>query len=67
MAVALEARMRVQDFISAEIRYLDDRDWDKWLSLFDEGVEKPRRFTEPTITILSKMEASSVSGPRKSL
>lgn len=39
MAVALEARMRVQDFISAEIRYLDDRDWDKWLSLFDEGVE----------------------------
>ncbi len=39
MAIALDTRVRVQDFISAELRYLDDRDWDSWLSLFDEEVE----------------------------
>jgi 3-phenylpropionate/cinnamic acid dioxygenase small subunit len=39
MTIALESRIRVQDFIYAELRYLDDRDWDSWLSLFDEGVE----------------------------
>lgn len=39
MAVSLEARIRVQDLIYSELRFLDDQDWDKWLSLFDEGVE----------------------------
>lgn len=39
MTITVETRIRVQDFISAEMRYLDDRDWDNWLSLFAEGVE----------------------------
>lgn len=39
MTITLETRIRIQDFISAEMRYLDDRDWDNWLSLFDEEVQ----------------------------
>jgi 3-phenylpropionate/cinnamic acid dioxygenase small subunit len=39
MTVALENRIRVQDFIAAELRYMDDREWDKWLAMFDEEVD----------------------------
>jgi 3-phenylpropionate/cinnamic acid dioxygenase small subunit len=39
MSVALEKRARVEDFISSEMQFIDDRDWDKWLGLFEENVE----------------------------
>lgn len=31
--------LSVQQFIACEARYLDDKDWDKWLNLYHENAE----------------------------